>query len=70
MKKSIIKTKNKKQVIYLFMIGLLILNVTSAIAQKPLTRKLTDTRFTEHYRVSETDTACLMGDMNYITSII
>jgi len=61
MKKPIIKTKNKKQVIYLFMIGLLILNVTSAIAQKPLTRKLTDTRFTEHYRVSETDTAVLDG---------
>jgi len=58
---SVIKITNYKQAIFLLVIILVITNITSATAQKPRTRKLADTRFTEHYRVLDTDTSILDG---------
>lgn len=61
MRLSEIKLSKNKQEICLLIAVCVILNITSISAQKPLTRKLADTRFTEHYRVLDNDTAILDG---------
>jgi hypothetical protein len=47
--------------IFFFVVICLFFNISTAIAQKIHTKKLLDARFTEHYRVLESDTAIRDG---------